>query len=303
VDLCVEVDVVASRTWRSLKKDLVGYAFIAPAVLAFAVFLVYPSIEAIRISFYKITPTQVAFVGLQNYAGLLKDQVFGIALANTFKYVLFIVPITLAFSLFVSVLVSSKSERVTSFYRGVFYIPAVASVVSVSLVWSWIFNPVIGIANYLLSLFHLPPVNWLAMPGIAFYCVVLVIITWTVGRPIIVYTAALGGIPKYYYEAAEIDGASKVRQFFSITLPLLAPTTLYVIVITTINAFQTFAAINLLTSGGPSKTTTSVIYELYQQAFRYNNFSYASAMGVVLFLMVGIVAFFQFRYLARDVEY
>jgi ABC-type sugar transport system permease subunit len=132
---------------------------------------------------------------------------------------------------------------------------------------------------------------------------VFVIVTWSVGQPIIIYTAALGGIPAHYYEAAEIDGANKFRQFISITWPLIQPATLYIVVITTIHAFQTFAVINLLTKGGPDGATSSVIYELYQTAFLYADFGTASAMGTILFVIIGVVSYFQFRFMTAKVEY
>jgi multiple sugar transport system permease protein len=280
-----------------------GYLFIAPSFLCFLLFLAYPAVEAIRISFYRLTLKQNQFIGFENYVKLLQSDTFRQAFWNTFKYVLYIVPVCVIFSILVAVLIYSKSERVTSFYRAVFYIPVVASVVAVSLVWSWIYNPVIGVLNYLLSLFGAAPVNWLAEPNSAFLSVVFVIITWSVGPPIILYTAALGGISKEYYEAASIDGAGILRQFLSITWPLVKPTTLYILVITTINAFQTFAVVNLLTKGGPSGSTNSIIYELYQHAFMYTNFGYASAMGVVLTLVIGIISYFQFRTMTSKIEF
>lgn len=285
------------------RNDITGYLFIAPAVVAFTLFLVYPAFEAVRLSFYHITLKSSTFVGFENFEKLLKDRNFHTALANTFKYVLFLVPLTMAFSIFISVIIFSKKERVTSFYRGVFYIPTIASAVTVSLVWNWIYNPVIGVANYILSILGIPPQEWLSMADTAFGAVVLVILTTSVGQPIILYTAALGGISKEYYEAAEIDGASKIKQFFNITWPLLKPTSLYILVISTINAFQTFTAVQLLTNGGPSKATTTIIYELYEVAFSYHNYGYASAIGVILFIMIGIAAFFQFRFMTSKAEF
>lgn len=292
-----------NRFLRELKKDIIGYAFIAPSLICFILFIVYPAVDAVRISFFELKQNAYSFVGLKNFIDLFNSDVFIKALLNTFKYVIFVVPLTMVLSLFISAIIYNKHERVTSFYRAVFYIPTIASAVAVSLVWSWIFDPMMGIANFIMSLFKMNPVSWLSTPETAFYCVIFVILTWSVGQPIILYTAALGGIPNCYYEAARIDGASYFRQFISISLPLVKSTTLYILVITTINAFQTFAVINLLTHGGPNNSTTSVIYLLYKTAFVYNNHGYASAMGVILFLIVGVVAIFQFKFLTSNVEY
>jgi multiple sugar transport system permease protein len=288
---------------KQLKQDLVGYAFIAPVLIVFIVFMVYPALEAVRISLFDIQFNNSRFTGLDNFYKLANDPVFLKALVNTFKYVLYIVPLTMAFSIMIAVLINKKNQKGASFYRGIFYIPTIASAVTVSLVWNWIYNPVIGIANYLLSWLGLPAQAWLAMPDTAFGAVVFVILTTSVGQPIILYTAALDGVSKEYYEAAAIDGANKFRQFLSITWPLVKPTSLYILVITTIHAFQTFVAIQLLTQGGPFKSTTSIIYELYETAFQYHNFGYASAMGVVLLIIIGIVSFFQFKLMTEKIEY
>lgn len=291
-----------NAAWRRYKNDITGYSFILPALLLFLVFLIYPAIEAIRISFYQMSLKSSTYIGLGNFIDLAGDPTFRIAFLNTFKYVLIIVPLTVAFSIFVAVRINTMNEKATAVYRGIFYLPHITSAVTVSLIWSWIYNPVIGIANYLLSMVGLPVQEWLASPDMAFESVSFVILTASVGQPIILYTAALGGISKEYYEAAEIDGAGKFRQFASITWPLVKSTTLYILVISTISIFQIFVYIQILTNGGPTQSTTTVIYELYLMAFTNHNYGYASAMGVVLFFVVGIVAFFQFRFMTSKVE-
>ncbi|TBL73322.1 sugar ABC transporter permease [Paenibacillus thalictri] len=289
--------------WKQWKRNVPGYLFIGPSLILFLVFLAYPAVEAVRISFYRLTMSENEFIGWDNFRKLFQDDTFLMAFGNTFKYVLYIVPVCVAFSILIAVLIHSMSERWAAFYRGVFYIPVVASVVSISLVWAAAFEPVIGILNYFLSVLHMAPVTWLADPNTAFFSLVFIIISWSVGQPIILYSAALGGISSEYYEAASMDGAGRLRKFVNITWPLVKPTTLYILVITTIHAFQTFAVINLLTKGGPYGTTTSVIYELYQHAFVYTDFGYASAMGTVLFVLIGIVSYFQFRFMTAKIEF
>ncbi|WP_164821739.1 carbohydrate ABC transporter permease [Paenibacillus koleovorans] len=288
---------------KRARKWMPGYLFIFPSLFCFLLFLAYPAVEAIRISFYRLTMKQNTFIGLDNFIQLYHDPNFVKAFWNTMRYVVYIVPFCVVFSIFVAVLIYNKGHKVTSFYRAVFYIPVVSSVVAVSLVWNWIYNPVIGVANYFMNVLGFHSVNWLSDANGAFLCVVFVIITWSVGQPIILYTAALGNISTEYYEAASIDGAGVLKKFMNITWPLVKPTTLYVVVISTIHAFQTFAVIHLLTQGGPYGSTTSIIYELYLNAFLYTNFGYASAMGVVLFLIIGVISYFQFRIMTSKIEF
>lgn len=291
-----------SAVLKRFRGELIGYAFIFPALVLFLIFLIYPAVDAVRISFYQISLNASQFIGFDNYVNLAADKTFTVAFINTFKYVIVIVPLTVAFSIFVAVRINSMNEKATAVYRGIFYLPHIASAVTISLIWSWIYNPVIGIANYALSLFGLPMQEWLSSPDMAFQSVSFVILTASVGQPIILYSAALGGISRDYYEAAEIDGAGKLRQFANITWPLVKSTTLYILVISTISIFQIFVYIQILTNGGPAKSTTTIIYELYLMAFTNHNYGYASAMGVILFLVVGIVAFFQFRMMTSKVE-
>lgn len=288
----------------SFRQQLSGYLFVLPMTLFFIVFTLYPALEAVRMSFFDFRRSGEIFVGLQNYKDIFGEERFLKALGNTFLYVLYIVPFTIAFALVVASFIYSMSERWTAFFRAVFYLPTVTSAVAISLVWGWIFNPgEEALANRLLALFHQQAQLWFVDPGMALYLIVFIILTVSVGQPIVLYTAAMGSISSDYYEAARVDGASRFQQFQRITIPLLMPTTLYSIVITTINAFQTFIFVHLLTSGGPDHTTTSIIYELYVEAFNTNKFGTASAMGIVLFLIVGLVAVFQFRSMTSKVEY
>lgn len=299
--------VTGSRKNKStllLKQQLTGYLFVFPISIFFIVFTLYPAVEAIRMSFYSFRRSGEVFVGLQNYVDIFGQERFLKALGNTFLYVLYIVPSTIVFALLVSSFIYSMSERWTGFFRAIFYLPTVTSAVAISLIWGWILNPSDdALANKVLSVFHMQAQTWFVDPGMALYLIVFVILTVSVGQPIVLYTAAMGSISNDYYEAALVDGAGKLQQFLRITVPLLMPTTLYCVVITTINAFQTFIFVHLLTSGGPDNSTTSIIYELYVEAFNYNQFGTASAMGIVLFLIVGIVSVFQFRSMTSKVEY
>jgi multiple sugar transport system permease protein len=258
--------------------------------------VLYPCVEAIRMSFFRYGMRGVeSFAALSNIARIFEDTNFHISYFNTFVFVLLIVPSTIIISLFISVTIHPKKAAAASFYRVVFYIPTIASAVTVSLIWNWIYHPVFGILNYFRSLFRLEGVEWLSNPDTALLSLVVVILTISIGQPIILFSAAIGAIPEEYYEAATVDGASSRQKLMKITIPCLMPTALYVFVISTINAFQTFVPVHVLTGGGPQKATSTVVYELYEQAFRNSNFGYASAIGMILFLTIGVFTFFQFK--------
>ncbi|WP_238402897.1 carbohydrate ABC transporter permease [Paenibacillus mesophilus] len=243
------------------------------------------------------------WVGLDNYIQLFQDDVFVRSLGNTFGFVAGVVPLTIIVSLFVSAIVIHKSAKTASFFRASFYLPIVTSQIILSATWAWIYHPVNGIANYALSLAGASPVMWLSDSRVALPSLIVVVVTWCVGQPIILYLAALGNIPVTYYEAASIDGAGTWRQFRSITLPMLKPTTLYVIVTSTIGAFQTFVVVQILTGGGPNYATSTIMYLLYETAFKFGKLGLASAMGVILAIIISVIAFIQFKFFKTDIEY
>ncbi|GAA3409147.1 carbohydrate ABC transporter permease [Paenibacillus hodogayensis] len=284
-------------------KEFWGYFFIAPFLLVFLLFEVYPFFDAIYLSLFDYGVGRKEWVGLGNYASLFQDDVFLRAMLNTFLFVIGVVPIAVVFSIVVASLVIHKSAGAASFFRASFYLPIVTSQVLLSITWLWIYNPVSGIANYAMSLFGAGPVMWLSDSSVALPALIVVVITWVVGQPIILYLAALGNIPASFYEASSIDGASPWRQFWNITLPLLKPTTLYVIVTSTIGAFQTFVVVQLLTGGGPNYATTTVMYLLYETAFKYGKLGMACAMGVILAVLISVFSVIQFKFFKTDVEY
>ncbi|MDF2856533.1 MAG: sugar transporter permease [Neobacillus sp.] len=254
-------------------------------------------------SLFDYSITSFDFIGLENYKTLWHDETFHKSLRNTIIIVAVAVPVIIAFSLFVAMSVYKRSEFTRSFYRGVFYLPAVTSVVSVTVVWGWIYHPNFGVLNYITNFFGMEPVSWLGDTRTALLAITVILITTSVGQPIILYIASLGNIPTSYIEAAEMDQANSGQIFRKIIWPLLMPTNLYVIVITTINSFQIFALIQLLTSGGPVYSTSTVMYGVYEQAFLLGKFGLASAMGVVLAVIIGIISIIQFKYFGNDVEY
>ena len=288
---------IAKKEWLS------AYLFLLPAAIFFLGFVILPMVGGLVISFFDYNPRASTFVGLQNYVQIFKDTVFKKSLWNTLFLVVGNVPIVVVFSLFVSLTIYKRASKVRSFFRSIFYLPAIASVVSITVVWAWIFHPNYGILNYILGLFGIDPQVWLGNPSIAKWAILIVLVTLSVGQPIVLYMASLGNIPKDYLEAAEIDGANPTQVFINMTWPLLKPTTLYIVIITTINSFQCFSLIQLLTAGGPNYATTTIMYQVYERSFTLGQYGIASSMGVVLAVIVMGISVIQYKYLGTDVEY
>ncbi|MCD6318216.1 sugar ABC transporter permease, partial [Candidatus Aerophobetes bacterium] len=295
--------LMKTKFFQRINKAKWGYLFITPSYIFFIAFVLIPLIWAVRLSFFKAGLLESSWVGLKNYQHLIYDPIFRIAFRNTLLFVMVIVPANVVLSLFISVTIFPLSKPLQAFFRLAFYLPVVASGVILSLIWFWIFNPVYGLLNYILSIFHLGPVLWLgstkwALPSLSF-----VVITMTLGQPIILFLASLGNIPKELYDAAKVDGANEGQQFWKITLPLLKPTTLFVLVTQTIGVFQIWVVIYLLTQGGPAYATESIVYLLYQTAFDFYKFGLACAQGIVLMIIIFIASFIQFKWFATAVEY
>lgn len=294
---------IKKHTKMAKKEWLAAYLFLLPAAIFFLGFVILPMIGGLLISFFNYGPRVSEFVGLQNYLEIFKDQVFIKSLWNTLFLVVGNVPIVVVFSMFVSLVIYKRSSKLRSFFRSIFYLPAIASVVSITVVWGWIFHPNYGILNYILGLLGMEPQVWLGNPSIAKWAILMVLVTLSVGQPIVLYMASLGNIPKDYLEAAEIDGANSRQVFLNITWPLLKPTTLYIVIITTINSFQCFSLIQLLTAGGPNYATTTIMYQVYERSFTLGQYGLSSSMGVILAIIVMAISVIQYKYLGTDVEY
>jgi multiple sugar transport system permease protein len=280
-----------------------AYLFILPAYIPFIIFIAYPLVNGVRLSFYDASLKGQEFIGLGNFQRLLQDEAFLRGLQNTIFFVLGVVPAALFLALFVAIMVFPLAKQVQSFFRLAFYLPVVASGVILSMVWIWIYSPAFGLFNYILMSVGLPRVTWLGGTTTALPSLALVVLTWILGQPIILFLAALGNIPTELLEAALIDGANAWQQFWKVTFPLLLPTTLFVLVTQTIGVFQVFVVVLLMTRGGPAYATMTIVFDIWQTAFDFYHFGYASAMGVVLLLIVGAIAVIQYRFLGREVEY
>ena len=292
---------------RSLKKNfrgwLPGYLFLLPAMVFFGVFVLLPLIQAFIMSFQDITLQRREWIGLGNYVELFTDPVFRRSLSNTIMMALLNVPVVVVFSFFVSNIIYNKSEFIRSFVRGAFYIPAVSSIVSIGIVWLYIFNPNFGLLSYVASQAGVENYSVMSNQTSALVALTVVLFTLTVGAPIIIYTAARGNLPSHFVEAAQIDGASRFQQTMRVVWPLLKPTTLYIVIITTINSFQTFVIVRLITGGGPYYGTSTIVFMLYRAAFERGQFGLANAMGIVLTIMIVIISVMQYTSFSSDVSY
>ena len=288
-----------------LKKiDYSAYFFILPVLVFFTSFVLYPMVKGVYLSLFRFRGRNITFVGAKHYLDLFKDEIFIKSAQNTILITAIAVPIVVAFSIFVAINIYEKNAFIRSFFRGIFYIPAISSVVSVTVVWNWIYHPKYGILNYILQSANITSsnVDWLGNPRTSIFAIISILITTSVGQPIILYVAALGNVPKDLIEASKIDGATDYKAFTQIIWPMIKPTTLYIVVVTTINSFQIFALIQLLTAGGPNYATSTIMYLVYQKAIVESRYGASSAMGVILAVIIGIISVLQFKFLSHDVD-
>ncbi|MGB9741723.1 MAG: carbohydrate ABC transporter permease [candidate division WOR-3 bacterium] len=313
---------------RRSKPALNALLFLLPALIILLVFRLIPIVLSIRMSLYDWGMAGPrAFVGLSNYLEVLRDPMFYKSLLNTGWYILFEVPATLFLSLFIALLLNQQI-RGLGIYRTIYYLPVVTSIVAVSVVWKWILHPDRGVFNYLLSLAGITGIRWLQDPrglfqlllgargetlpyalrgpSIALLSLVLMGIWKALGYNIVIFLAGLQNIPKTYYEAAKIDGASRFKTFWKITWPLLSPTTYYVLIMSSIAAFETFAQVWIMTGpppGGPLSTTRVVMYYFYENAFELWRLGYGASIAFIAFLIILGLTIIQRLVLEKRVHY
>ena len=288
-----------------MRETIVSYCFLAPVLIFFVVFVLVPMIMGFVTSFFNYTMIDFTFVGIDNYVRMFNDEVFRKSLVNTLIIVIGSVPVVVIFSLFVASQTYERSMFTRSFFRCVFFLPVVTGSVAVTVVWKWIYDPLSGILNYILKAGHVidQNISWLGDSRYALWAIIIILLTTSIGQPIILYIAALGNVDKSLVEAARVDGATEFNVFWKIKWSSLLPTTLYIVVITTINSFQCFALIQLLTSGGPNYSTSTIMYYLYEKAFKLSEYGYANTMGVFLAVLIALISFAQFKILGDNVEY
>ena len=277
------------------KRNLTGYLFITPQLFFFVVFLIYPIFEGIRLSLFKVNFNSMTFVGLENYTTLLRDPIFIQAVINTVIFVVCIVALTIIFALFIATAVFDKNAKYVSFIRGAYYVPVMVSMVVMSMIWGFLLNPSIGLIPYVARQLELPAINFLGDTNWVMPIIIFVTFATNVGQAVILYIAAMIGVPKELLEAAEVDGASRIKVIFKILIPLVKPATIYIAIINIINVLKIFVVIQLLTGGGPNNASTTLMYYLYNNAFKYNQLGIASAVGVIMFVIALMFSVPQLR--------
>ncbi|MEK8127921.1 sugar ABC transporter permease [Paenibacillus filicis] len=295
-------------TWMKWKDTAAGYVFVGPMLLGVLVLTVAPILISLVLSFTEwnfmkgFSPGAIKFTGLANFARLADDEVFIRSVINNFTFMIQ-VPIGLAISLLLAVLIN-KHVYFKSFFKVVYFFPYVSSVVAVSVIWMVLFQPSFGPVNHMLTAIGIDnPPKWLADIHYAMPSVIMIVVWINIGFNLIIYMAGLQSIPKDLYEAADIDGAGPASKFFKLTLPLLTPTTFFLLVTGIISSFKVFDIINVLTQGGPALSTSVIVYYLYETAFINLNMGYASAMAWILFILVFIITVIQWKAQQKWVNY
>ena len=295
----------AGPGWR-WRDDLVGWAFAAPFVILFFLFLAFPIAASFALSFTSFglrdlqNPIGATFVGLDNYIALFADPKFWTSLFNTVYFVVVGVPLTLIFGLLIANALNRGITRFRTVYRVGYYVPVITSIVAIAVVWRFLLNPDVGLINMTLEAFGIQGPAWLADPVLAMPSIIAMAVWRNLGFAMIVFLAGLQAIPASLYEAAAIDGAGSRQSFRFITIPMLRPTILFMTVITTIGYLQLFEEPFVMTGGGPLDSTLSVTMYMYQQGFTFFHQGYASAIAYVLFVIVAFIAFLQFKFLKSD---
>jgi multiple sugar transport system permease protein len=290
-----------------MKVNWAAWGFVAPALLVIAVFFLLPVLAGLALSFtdfdiYALADIRnLRFVGLANYAQLLRTPLFWSALGNTLYFVGVGVPLSIATSLGAALLLNSKLARLRPFFRTALFAPVVTTLVAVAIVWRYLLHTRSGLINYGLQAIGLPAIDWLGDPHWAMPAIILFAVWKNFGYNMIIFLAGLQSIPVDLYEAARIDGASAWQQLRYITLPALAPIVLLVSILTTAGYFQLFAEPYVMTQGGPLQSTMSVLYFMYEEGFKWWNLGFASAIAFLLFLLMFAVTMVQL-YVSRTRE-
>jgi multiple sugar transport system permease protein len=288
----------------SRSEHAVGWAFVTPATLLIGVFGLLPILWSLLLSFQKsdlLTP-ETPWVGLRNYQRIPQDATFRLAIEHTIVYTVLFVPATMIVGLLIAVALN-RNVRGISFYRTAAYVTMAVSTINEAIIFMWLFEPSFGIVNAALDRLGLPQGQWLSSPDQALYVIVAMTVWGWTGFAVVIYLAALQGVPHELHEAASIDGAKPFTIFRTITFPLLSPASLFLAVWLSISALQLFDEVYLTTRGGPLHSTTVIVYYLFDQAFQQFDAGYAAALAYVLFLVILVVTFIQFRVGNRFVHY
>ncbi|MBU5441618.1 sugar ABC transporter permease [Paenibacillus sp. MSJ-34] len=291
--------------WRmnmKRRESLWAYLFISAPILGFMLFAFIPLSFSVYVSFTDYSGYQdPVFSGADNYVNLVNDDLFWKTLFNTF-YSALSIPIGMAIALGTAIALNQKIRGI-NFFRAVFFLPTISSVIALTLLWKWIFNDTYGLLNNLLERIGIDGPAWLSSETWAMPAMIIQGAWAGLGLNIVLYLAALQGVPKSFYEASEIDGASRWQQFRHITVPCISPTTLYILITAIIAALQDYPRFQIMTEGGPNYSTTTIVYYLFQNAFRYMNMGYASSMAWIVGLIILVITLLNFYLSRRWVHY
>jgi multiple sugar transport system permease protein len=292
------------------REVLWAYAFLTPAFFFLLVLVLFPILFAFWISLHdwSLIPRDFPFIGIANYAEAFQDALTLKSLRNTLIYTIGAVPVAMVLSLSLALIMNQERLPLRTLFRTVYFIPVITSWVAVSFVWIWMFEPRWGLVNSFLGFFGITGIKWLASPTWALPAIMIVAIWKGLGYNMVIFLAGLQGIPGVLYEAAEIDGANRWQRFWSITLPLLNPTIVFITVTAVIGSLQVFTPAVVMTTrqgeaGGPINSTRVMVYHIYATAFRYTRLGYGAALAFLLFALILIVTLIQLRLTQREVEY
>jgi multiple sugar transport system permease protein len=295
-----------SGVLHQMRKQWSAYLFLAPTLILFGIFTVAAVIYAFYLSFHEWNILEPAkpFVGLDNYQRLVGDERFGGAIVNTLYYTAASVPLTMGIGLLIALLLNNQI-RARGFFRTLFYLPVVTPLVIAAIIWKWVYNGDFGLLNYYLIQLGIinEPLLWLADPNLAMPAVIITSVWKSVGFSMVVYLAGLQSIPEDFYDAAKVDGAVGWQRLKDITIPLLSSTTLFLAVVSVLGAFQVFTEVFIMTNGGPLGRTTTIVFHIYQTAFKFFDMGYASAMAFGMFAMMFVFTLVQLRVMRGEVEY
>jgi multiple sugar transport system permease protein len=290
------LDAPRMRRFKHWREYLEGYLIISPWLIGFIVLAIGPMLASLILAFTRYDllspPRWTGFANL--HKAFFVDDVFLKSIFNTLYITLFSVPIRLLLALFLAKLLDQKL-RAIGFFRSAFYVPSVVPTIANVLIWLYIMQPQVGLANHILRSLGLPPSPWLTHPSTSRMSIAIMLF-WYFGPQMLVFLAALQGVPQELYEAAEVDGAPKLKRFWHITLPMISPAIFFNTVVITIDAFQVFVNPYVATQGGPSNSTMTIALHIYQQAFNFQRMGYASCMAWLLFIVVLIFTLIQFRF-------
>ncbi|MBU9712684.1 sugar ABC transporter permease [Bacillus tamaricis] len=304
-EIIAEKQVISHQNvWRKTTNIRLAILYLLPSIILFSVFLFYPMFKTVYLSFFLTDARGAAavFVGLENYLYLLQSARFQKSMVSTSLFVLYTVPTSVIIGLFLA-LIANEKLRGIGFFRTIFSSTMGMSVAASAVIWLFLFHPTVGIINNFLGLFGIPAVGWLLDPTWALISIAITTIWMNLGFSFLIILGGLQNIDTHLYESANIDGAGYFYQLRRITVPMLSPTLFFIITITFINSFQSFGQVDILTRGGPAESTNLIVYSIYQDAFINYQFGTASAQAVILFLIVFVLTFLQFKFGERKVHY